>query len=227
MIRVLGPPAGPLPRLMDALSGREPDTGPDRAAAPAPETWVMGPCGDISAVESTMSRSMPPSSAARLLVLSLVGAHPDSPAESLRRLWRLEERARGTGLPVLTLRLGPLVGPRSPFWLKLRRRPRLPRGGRKLINPVVEADAVETLVRALDGRVSWEGWYDVAGAEAVTLAELAEWASTADPVSAGPGAWEPPLDVIEAQRPCDSAPWQEHFGIDPTLVSSACREWAG
>ena len=48
---------------------------------------------------------------ARVLVLSLLGAHPDARAKRLKALWELEELVRGTAIPNMTLRLAPLVGP--------------------------------------------------------------------------------------------------------------------
>jgi uncharacterized protein YbjT (DUF2867 family) len=163
----------------------------------------------------------------RLLVLSRVGAHPDARARALRRLWALEERARATGLPHLTLRLGPLVGPRSPLWLELATRPRLPRGGRQILNPVCEDDVVETLERALDGRAAWEGWYEVAGPEAMTLAELAalaaEWPE--DPSAGARAAWEPPLEELAEHRLCEAGPWLEHFGIAAHPLAERAGAW--
>src|SRR5207249_3381857 len=95
------------------------------------------------------------------------------------RLWSVEEAARSTGLPVLTLRLAPLLGPQSPLWLRLRSRPRLPRSGRMLLNPVAECDVLATLERALSGSVGWVGWFEVSGPETVSLSELAGMAQRA------------------------------------------------
>lgn len=164
---------------------------------------------------------------ARLLVLSRIGAHPDARAHALSALWALEERARATGLPVLTLRLGPLVGPRSPLWLKLATRPRLPRGGRHLLNPVGEEYAVETIDRALSGRAAWEGWYEVAGPETMSLAELAalasEWPEDGAPGTRGD--WEPPLEEISEHRLCEASPWLEHFKIAVQPLAERAAAW--
>jgi uncharacterized protein YbjT (DUF2867 family) len=162
---------------------------------------------------------------ARVLVLSLIGAHPDARAGRLRNLWRLEEWARGSGLPVLTLRLAPLVGPASPLWLRLRSRPRLPRAGRRPLNPVDEADALETLSLALAGRALWEGWYEIAGPEALSLGDLAELARAAGP-AAQRGDWEPPLEELAEHRLSESEPWARHFGVSPGAITSRAREWA-
>jgi uncharacterized protein YbjT (DUF2867 family) len=163
----------------------------------------------------------------RLLVLSRIGAHPDAHAPGLLESWALEERARASGLPVLTLRLAPLVGPRSPLWIKLASRPRLPRGGRQLLNPVCEDDVVETIARALAGTVAWEGWFEVAGPEAIRLAELAalaaEWPEEA---SAGsPGGWEPPLDELAEHRLCEASPWLAHFGLAVRPLAERAAAW--
>lgn len=157
----------------------------------------------------------------RVLVLSRLGAHPDARADTLRRLWRLEEHVRGGGAPTLTLRLAPLVGPETPLWRKLRSRPSLPAGGRKLVNPVAELDVVETLARALDGRAPWGDWYEVAGSETFSLAELRDVASRTR--GATGGAWEPPLEEIAEHRLAESEPWTSTFGIRPTPIAA----WAG
>ncbi len=154
----------------------------------------------------------------RVLLLSRLGAHPDARADTLRRLWRLEEHVRGGGAPTLTLRLAPLVGPETPFWRKLRSRPSLPAGGRKLVNPVAERDAVETIQRALDGRGPWRDWYEVAGSETLSLAELRDLASrTAGGTN---GEWEPSLDEIAEHRLAEHEPWASAFRLEPTPIAA-------
>jgi hypothetical protein len=157
----------------------------------------------------------------RILVLSRLGAHPDARAASLQRLWRLEEHVRGAGAPTLTLRLAPLVGPETPFWRKLRGRPALPANGSKLLNPVAERDVVETLARALDGRAPWRDWYEVAGAETHSLAELRDLA--AGTRGGGGGEWEPPLDELAEHRLAECEPWASTFGVAPTPIAG----WIG
>src|SRR5687767_12706729 len=141
VIRVAGNPGPPVRRLIAGLEGREP-------AIEGPATLVVG-AGSLSKgerVEALVDERRP----ARLLLLSALGAHPDARDHRLRSLWDIEEAARATGLPLLTLRLGPLVGPESPLWQRLRSRPRLPRRGEALLMPVVEEDVVEALAQALD-----------------------------------------------------------------------------
>jgi uncharacterized protein YbjT (DUF2867 family) len=193
---------------------------------PGPATLV---CAEGLTPED-LDRMAPPGrgpGGSRLLVLSRIGAHPDARARALRALWALEEHARASGLPVLTLRLGPLVGPRSPLWLKLAGRPRLPHGGRHLLNPVCEEDVVETLDLALSGRAAWEGWHEVAGPEIMSLAELAalaaEWPEDAAPGTRG--AWEPPLEEIAEHRLCEASPWLEHFGIAAQPLAERAAGW--
>ena len=165
--------------------------------------------------------------APRLLVVTRLGTHPDATHPRLRECWALEEAARGAGLPLLVLRLGPLLGPQSPLWSRLRSAPSLPRGGAKLLGPVAESDVVETLDRALRGRAEWEGWYEVAGLEVWSLAELAALAREAGPaLPAGSGAWEPPVDELEEHRLADAGPWLEHFGMEPRPVAAQARDWA-
>lgn len=158
----------------------------------------------------------------RVLMLSRLGAHPDARAASLQRLWRLEEHVRGGGLPTLTLRFAPLVGPETPLWRKLRSRSPLHGHERRLVNPVAERDAVETLLRAMDGRAIWRGWFEVASDEAVTLAELRDLAARTPGATAG-GEWEPALEELAEHRLAESAPWAEHFGITPTPLAA----WTG
>ena len=158
----------------------------------------------------------------RVLMLSRLGAHPDARAASLQRLWRLEEHVRGGGLPTLTLRFAPIVGPDAPLWKLLRTRPALGSQARKLVNPVAERDAVETLLRALDGRAMWHGWFEVASDDVVSLGDLSAMAALAPGEKAG-GAWEPSLDEIAEHRLAESAPWAQHFGITPTPLAT----WAG
>jgi uncharacterized protein YbjT (DUF2867 family) len=162
-----------------------------------------------------------------VLVLSRLGAHPDARAAQLRWLWMLEEHARAAGLPVLTLRLGPLIGPRSPLWLRLKRVPRLPGGGRKLLNPVAEDDVVETLDRALRGRAEWEGWFEVAGPDVMSLAEIAALARDAGPArGADAGAWEPPWRELSEHRLAEADPWLAHFSMRVRPIGEQALQWA-
>ncbi|MFM7232738.1 MAG: hypothetical protein ACKO3S_12250 [bacterium] len=158
----------------------------------------------------------------RLLVLSRLGAHPDARATTLRRLWRLEEDARATGVPTLTLRLAPIVGCDAPLWARLATRPVLPGQGRRLVDPVHRDDVVATLVRAF-GEPSWgTEWYEVAGAERFSWAELAEAAQHGPRATVAP-AWEPSLDEIAEHRLAESEPWASRFGIAPTSVAAWAR----
>ena len=224
MIVVLAGPLGePAARLLGKCAARGVTVHAGAATLPAGDEPVTLAVSDgpfvfdfLSAVRSLGERRF------RVLVLSRLGAHPDARAASLQRLWRLEEHVRGGGAPTLTLRFAPLVGPDTPLWWKLRSRPALPRGGRKLVNPVHEQDAIETLVRALYGDAAWEGWYEVAGAEAVTLAELRDLAMATTGSIAG-GEWEPPLEEIEEHRLAESGPWASHFRIAPTPLAA----WTG
>lgn len=226
MIHAYGRPEAPVPRLLAALAAR----GYPMAEGPASgsaKVLVLGPGVSLEpmALEVLFGawRRIPEG---RLLVLSLLGAHPDARAPRLKALWKLEELARGSGLPTLVLRLAPVVGPESPLWLKLRSRPRLPRGGRGLLNPVAEEDVLSTLERALGGRAGWEGWYEVAGVEALTLAELAALAAAAGPRTGHrAGAWEPPTAEMAEHRLAEAAPWIEHFGLDWRPIADRAREW--
>lgn len=213
----LDPPAG---RLLTALASRGVPVVHDPAALPAGDAPVtLAISGGqfvfnfVAMVASLGSRPF------RVLMLSRLGAHPDARADSLRRLWRLEEHVRGGGAPTLTLRFAPVVGPGTPLWNRLRRKPSLPAGGRMLLNPVHERDAIETLARALDGRARWNGWFEVAGPEVWSLAELRDLAARE---GRGPdaGAWEPSLEEMAEHRLAEAEPWLVHFGIDPTAIGA-------
>lgn len=156
----------------------------------------------------------------RLLVLSRLGAHPDAGVTSLQALWRLEEAARATGAETLTLRTAPIVGEGSPLWALLRTRPALPGGGRRLVDPVHEADVVATLMQALaaDAWPAGEHWYELAGPERFTWRELADLASAGPSSSAAP-AWEPALEEIAEHRLAECEPWLTDFAITPTRLS--------
>ena len=96
-----------------------------------------------------------------------------------------------------------------------------------LLHPVAEADVLETIERALDGRARWEGWYEVAGADVMSLAELAELArACGSPTPWGSGTWEPSLEEMGDQRLCEPKPWRDHFGLDPRPIAREAAAWA-
>lgn len=229
MIHAFGAPQSPVPRLLAALAARGHEIGAARPGRPLEQaTLLLGPgvALDDMALGVLLGawRSAP---GARVLIVSLLGAHPDARAPRLKALWRTEELARGSGMSVLTLRLAPLVGPATPLWLHLRSGPRLPRGGRQLIQPVDEDDAIETIDRALRGRAAWEGWYEVVGEEVMSLAELAALAASAGPrLPRGAGAWEPPLEEMQEHRLGEVGPWRAHFSITPARVRERMAAWA-
>jgi len=221
-----GPIGNPAARLLALLTarGHQMVKGPE-ALPPGEEPVVLAISDGPSVFDYLTAVQQLGSHPFRTLMLSRLGAHPDARAASLQRLWRLEEHVRAGNAPVLTLRFAPLVGAETPLWRRLRSRPALPNGGRKLLNPVAERDAIETLDRAFDGRARWEGWYEVAGPEAVTLAELRDLA-TRTPISGPPadaGEWEPALEEMMEHRLAESQPWASHFGIVPTPLGA----WAG
>jgi uncharacterized protein YbjT (DUF2867 family) len=215
-------------RLLAALERRGCPVGP----APEPGgAAVFFLCPDPLATDvgpGTMPRAATTAAAARLLIVTRLGVHRDARSARLREAWALEEEARGSGMRVLTLRLGPLLGPGSPLWLRLRSRPALPRAATRLVNPVAEEDVVETLHRAIAGTAAWEGWYEVAGPEVWSLAELAALArESGPPLPAGSGAWEPPLAEIEEHRLAEAGPWLGHFGMSVRPLAERARGWAG
>ena len=227
MIVVPGALGAPADRLLAALVARGESLRTLVGAEDAPaetDTLVLAPGAfDTDRVCAMLARHP-----VRVLVLSRLGAHPDARASALQRLWALEESVRASGAPVLTLRLAPLVGPLSPLWRMLRSAPALPRGGRTLLNPVAERDAVETLVRALADTRPWrphEDWYEVAGPEPMTLAELRDLAVRAGGPREG-GAWEPALEEMAEHRLAEAAPWLERFAMTATPIAAEVAAWA-
>lgn len=214
-------------RLLQALARRGHAVGEAGAPALAVTLFVCPapdePAADLRAWRAAHARVPQP----RLLLVTRLGAHPDAMHPRLRECWALEESARGTGLALLVLRLGPVLGPESPLWRRLRGVPPLPPGGALLLNPVAESDVVETLDRALCGRAEWSGWYEVAGPEVWSLAELADLAREAgSPLPAGSGGWEPPLAELEEHRLAEAGPWLEHFGMSVRPLREQARGWA-
>jgi len=230
MIHVPGRFDAPVPRLIDALGARghsvveseSPTGGPGATLLLArPVDWMR---------LGVWFGSWHVARGARILVLSRMGVHPDARAESLRELWRLEEYARVSLIPTLVLRLAPLIGESSPFWSRLKSRPRLGPFARSLVMPVLERDVVEVMHHALSQSGTWEGWFDIAGPEARTLAEWSELAGgppAGVPAGSAPEpAWEPPLEEVAEQRLAESELWQRRFGLRAGDVAKWAEEQA-
>ncbi|HEY3216448.1 MAG TPA: hypothetical protein VGK93_08140 [Candidatus Eisenbacteria bacterium] len=225
MIHTVGQWDPPIPRLIGALAAGGHPVSAEAAPTAAGAILVLGSGTPPPGLDDRLGRWRV--AGGRILVLSALGVHPDARAPRLRRLWQLEERARETGAPLLTLRLGPLVGPRSPLWLRLRSAPRLPHAGRALLNPLAEADAIETLKRAAQGHAEWRGWYELAGREVWSLAELGELALRAGPrLPRGSGAWEPPLAELDEHRLAEPDRWLSHFQLEARPLIERAAEWA-
>ena len=180
---------------------------------------VLGPMGGTDAGVTPWSVS---DADERVLVTGWIGTHPDATVPLLARLWALEEAARAGGLPVLVLRFAPLVGQHSPLCAKLAGGPPLDaRLARALVQPVHEADAIEGLARVLAGHVAWHGWYEVCGADPLTVGELAAAAAAGrfGPAAVAP-AWEPPADVLRAMGLSEWQPWASACGVTPRSVAA-------
>jgi hypothetical protein len=228
MIHAFGSPHPPVPRLVAALAARGHALARGSGDPPGERsTLVLGPgiVPNPMAI-ATLLGAWKKTPGGRVLVLSLLGCHRDAVTPRLRDLWDLEEEARRSGLPTLTLRLAPLLGPESPLWLRLRSRPRVPHAERILIQPLVEEDAVETLDRALRGSVPWRDWYELPGPEVLSLAELLQRAAAAGPaLPGGVGAWEPPIEEMREHRLAETEPWSGRFGITPRAVGERMAAW--
>jgi uncharacterized protein YbjT (DUF2867 family) len=216
VIHAPGSPDPPVPRLLAEVE-----------AAPSSETLVVstGTADTWQALDSLLAEwaGRP---GARVLVLGTVGTHRDARAARLRALWTIEEKARATGLPALVLRLAPILGPRSPLWLRLRAGGSLPRADRALLQPVAEEDVQATLAAACLAQEDWSGWYDVAGPDAMSLDELAALAGRDPSLPRGAGAWEPSPEELAEQGMCDPRPWSQHFRITPRRVIEEAPQWA-
>ena len=209
--------AAPASRLLAAARARL-----DAAAFDPTRLHVLGP----AASRDDEVTPLPAAGAeGRLLVMSWIGAHPDATDRLLAALWRLEEAARATGLPVLVLRLAPLVGGGSPWSAQLAGRPRLDaKLARALVQPIREDDAVAGLARACSGEVEWRGWFEVCGRDPLTVGELAEAAAGGafGQVDATP-AWEPEPGVLRAMGLSEWKPWADACGIVPRSVLEGAR----
>lgn len=219
-MQVPGCPDPPVPRLLAALAGRT------AAAAAGCETLIVtsgsvAPAGLAQVLAESCRRGN-----VRVLVLGPLGVHPDAPVSRLRGLWELEEACRASGLPVLALRLAPLVGPTSPLWLRLRSRPALGRRGETLVCPLAESDALRALECVILATWTETSWFEVAGEEVLTLGELAGLAQRSGArTPTGAGAWEPALEEIECARIPDPAPWRQRFDLAPGSVRHLAEAW--
>jgi hypothetical protein len=201
--------AAPIPRLLAAARRQA-----GAAATDPARLAVLGPAsGGPDSVTPIPARG----TVERLLVMSWIGTHPDASDSLLASLWRLEEDARATGLPVLVLRLAPLLSARSPLCALLASRPRLDaRLARSLVQPLHEDDAVEGLARVLAGRVEWAGWFELCGSDPLTVGECAEAAASgAFGPTEGQPAWEPSPGVLRAMGLSEWEPWARASGVTP------------
>lgn len=217
---------GPLVRRLGARLAAErgialamPEVAGSAAPSPGPEPGVLELLGPGDA---------PPAGApprARI-VLGWIGTHRDARAPELRAHWELEETLRGADVPVLALRLGPLVGAGAPLWATLRRESPPAPAARRLMHPLLEDDLVELLARVIASGVAATEWHEVAGREITSLDELAALArAAARPARAAP-AWEPALDALREQRLVEPELWMRRFGIEAGSVSAWARQAA-
>ena len=230
MIHLFGAPEPPIPRLAAALAARGHRLVAEGGREPGESsTLVLGAFAGVDPLAlGLLFGAWRKAPRARVLVVSALGVHPDARAERLRSLWVLEEAVRETKLPSLVVRLAPLVGRDSPFWRMLRTKPGLGRHAQALVQPVAEADVIDTLDAALAGRAEWEGWYELAGPDVFSLSELVELATSAGSrLPAHEGEWEPPLDEIAEHRVAETGPWTAHFGITPRPLAGEVASWAG
>ncbi len=214
-------------RLLQALARRgHPVAGGAVAPGESGTAFLCPAPGEDVAPLRSWIESLRPGPSLRLLVVTCLGAHPDARSASLRDCWMLEETARARAAPLLVLRLGPLLGPRSPLWRHLRAGARPGRRSDLLLNPVAESDVVETLDRALSQRAEWRGWFEVVGPEVWSLGELAALARGGGRAAGGDGGfWEPPLEELDEHRLAEAAPWLGHFGVSVRPLAVQAQAW--
>lgn len=216
---VPGRPAPPVPRLLAAVAAPQ---APDRC-----ETMVLT-SGSVagSQIAAVLGEGRRRGDV-RVLVVGSVGVHPDASSSRLRELWELEEACRASGLPVMALRLAPLLGARSPLWQRLRSRPALGRHAGVLLCPLAETDAARALERAVALEWTSPEWYEVAGSEIWSLGELVELArGIGERLAPGAGEWEPALEeIVEARIPETSA-WRQRSALTPASVGLQATSWA-
>jgi len=230
VIHLYGSPDPPIPRLAAALAARGHRLVAEGGRSPGESsTLVLGAGAALDPMAlGVLLGAWRKTPRARVLIVSALGAHPDARAPRLLQLWELEEAVRAMKIPSITLRLAPLAGPDSPFWRRLRSRPRLGSHAHGFVQPVAEVDVIDTLDHALAGRVAWEGWYELAGPDVFELGELIELAGSAGPpLPSGAGEWEPPLAEIAEHRVAETGPWTAHFGITPRTLAGEVTSWAG
>ncbi len=184
-------------------------------------TFVFGPGEPAAAVADALWDAGPGD---RVLVVGWIGTHRDARCAALRAAWELEERGRAAALPVLAVRLGPLVSRDSPLWHRLAAGPPAGRAARTVLHPALESDVVETLDRALRGRIDWSGWHELGGYEVFDLRELAALARAAAPAAGG--EWEPGLDALAEQRLIEPGLWARWAGFEPASVRAGANAWA-
>jgi uncharacterized protein YbjT (DUF2867 family) len=221
MIEALRDLAPPGPRLLAAAWER----ARGRAAAAVIEPARVRVLGEVAGPDSAVTLVTADDAHERVLVMSWIGAHPDTREPLLERLWKLEEAARATGLPTIVLRFGPLIGRRSPLLALLAQGLRLDRRlEHSLIQPLREDDAIEGVARLLAGRIEWSGWYEVCGPDARTVGELraAAVAGALGSFDAAP-AWEPSAGVLRAQGVVEWRPWADASGVTPRRVDASAE----
>ena len=216
---VPGRPAPPLSRLLPSLQA---PVGAERG-----ETLVLT-SGSVSGSEiaGVLGEGRRRGNI-RVLVIGSLGVHPDAASPRLRDLWALEEACRASGLPVMALRFGPLLGASSPLWRRLRSRPALGRYAGVLLCPMAETDAALALHRAVE--LEWNGteWYDVAGPEIWSLAELAELArGVGERLRAGAGDWEPALEELAEARLPEPSAWRQRSALAPSAIGALAASWS-
>jgi len=158
----------------------------DRAAAGIKVTvsavhGLMGPRGNSPAtVDRDGNANLVDASVAAgadLVLISTVGAAPDSAMELFRMKWAAERYAAGSGLPTTTVRATAFME----LWIELLRqtagrsgRPLVFGRGNNPVNFVSVTDVAELVERVVSDPTTRRQTFEVGGPDNVTLNELAE-----------------------------------------------------
>ncbi len=189
---------------------------------------------------TVLGRAATKAGARRVVYLSILGSHPDSPNRCLASKGRAEQILAGSGTPTTTLRVPMVLGPREVSARALLSQALAPvtllvRGGATLEQPLDVGDLVQAILAATRAEGASEG-LDLAGPEYLSHRELLLrvaallhrrprilpiplWVAQAAALLAERVVADPPitrdmLDILERDDCIDPDPARSRLGID-------------
>jgi len=152
----------------------------------------------------------------RIVYLSILGSHPDSPNACLASKGRGERILLESRVPTTVLRVPMVLGPGEIAAAALRGRASAPmnfavRGGRSLEQPIDADDLVRAIVAALGDDGSESRALDLAGPESLSSRELVQRAAAI--LGTSPRTIPIPLGLVRFAAACF-----ERFSADPPLT---------